>query len=42
MNAPFGHTGVGTPLIVMAASPFPTDPKIKFESFDGMTEPGGG
>jgi hypothetical protein len=34
MNDPFGQTGVGTPLIVRAASPFPTDPKMKFESFD--------
>jgi hypothetical protein len=42
MKAPFGQTGVGTPFIVMAASPFPTDPKMKFESFAGITAPGVG
>jgi hypothetical protein len=34
MNDPLGQTGVRTPLIVNAASPLPTDPKMKFESFD--------
>jgi len=34
MNDPFGHTGDETPLIVSAASPLPTLPKMKFESFD--------
>jgi hypothetical protein len=34
MNAPLGHTGEGVPLIVKAASPLPTLPKMKFESFD--------
>ena len=42
MNDPFGHTGVGTPLIVSAASPFPTDPNMKFESFDCMSWPAEG
>gem|GEM_PF-6275897 len=32
MNAPFGQTGTGTPLMRRAASPLPTLPKMKFES----------
>jgi hypothetical protein len=32
MKAPFGHTGTGTPLMLNAASPLPTLPKMKFES----------
>jgi len=42
MKDPFGQTGVRTPLIVSAASPFPTLPKTKFESRDWMTCPAGG
>jgi hypothetical protein len=39
MNDPLGHTGVGIPLMVSAASPFPTDPKMKLESFDWISWP---
>ena len=39
MNAPLGHTGAGTPLIVTPASPLPTEPNMKFESFDVMSWP---
>jgi hypothetical protein len=42
MNDPFGQTGVGTPLIVSAASPFPTLPKTKFESRDWISWFAGG
>jgi hypothetical protein len=32
MKAPFGQTGVSTPLMVRPASPFPALPNTKFES----------
>ena len=32
MNAPLGHTGTETPLMLSAASPVPTLPNMKFES----------
>src|SRR5579862_7479959 len=38
-NAPLGATRTGYPLMLNAASPDPTDPKMKFESRTATTEP---
>src|SRR5512141_2107834 len=42
MKEPFGHTGSRVPLIMSDASPLPTLPKTKFESFDWMSWFAGG
>lgn len=42
MNAPLGHTGTRSPLIVRPAVPLPTDPNTKFESRELMSAPWGG
>jgi hypothetical protein len=42
INAPSGHTGTDVPFTVSPASPFPTDPKMKLESRDVISDPSGG